>query len=115
VSDKDIRKFMSLGLWGDWRTIAGELTFLACLAVPVPGFPISREDVLMAAANIIDAEAVRAGMDSTTGQLTSLVAAGRVRRIAPEDQIALLQGQVDILMRAHLRAQEAQELLDLAG
>jgi hypothetical protein len=115
VSDKDIRKFMSLGLSGDWRTIAGELTFLACLAVPVPGFPISREDVLMAAANIIDAEAVRAGMDSTTGQLTSLVAAGRVRRIAPEDQIALLQGQVDILMRAHLRAQEAQELLDLAG
>lgn len=108
VTEADIRKFESLGLSGDWRERAGRLHLVAALAVPVPGFPIAREDALVASAEIIDLSAVRAGLDET-GEVYSLVAAGRVRRISAEEQLAGLQAKVDLLL-ADLDARKASTL-----
>ena len=112
VSDAQVRKFSSLGLSGDWRTIAGKLHLVAALAVPVPGFPIARQDVLVAAAEVIDSYAVRAGIDSLDSEPFSLVAAGRVRRPPDQERFAALEEAVALLLaeRAEMRKQT-----DLAG
>jgi hypothetical protein len=98
VDELAIRRFESLGLSGDWREIAGALHMVACLAVPVPGFPIAREDALVASAEVIELHAVRAGMDDA-GEVYALVAAGRVRSIPVDERFATLEGQLDMLLR----------------
>lgn len=97
VDELSIRRFESLGLSGDWREIAGRLHMVACLAVPVPGFPIAREDAMVASAEVIDLRAVRAGMDAS-GEVYALVAAGRVRAVPPEEQLASLRQEMDLLL-----------------
>lgn len=42
VTDEQERALRAASLSGDWRTIGGNLEFVACLAVNVPGFPIPR-------------------------------------------------------------------------
>jgi hypothetical protein len=108
-NEAEIRKFESLGLSGDWREIAGRLHMVAALAVPVPGFPIAREEALVASAEVIDLRAVRAGVDYDTNEVYALVAAGRVRAIPPEERLAMLEGSLDVLMR------ERQARLDEAN
>jgi hypothetical protein len=117
VSEADIRKFESLGLSGDWRDIAGRLHMVAALAVPVPGFPIAREEAMVASAEIIDLRAVRAGM-AEDGELYALVAAGRVRRAPPEERLTMLEGAIDMLMRernARVAAEQRLALMELVS
>lgn len=110
VTEEQIRKFESLGMSGDWRMIAGKLHMVACLAVPVPGFPISREDVLTAAANVIDEYAVRAGVGAD-GDMFALVAAGRVRAVPVEERLAAMERTLDTLVRAKEAETAAEDLL----
>jgi hypothetical protein len=98
VDELAIRRFESLGLSGDWRDIAGSLHMVACLAVPVPGFPIAREEALVASAEVIELHSVRAG-SGDDGEVYALVAAGRVRNIPVEERFATLEGQLDLLLR----------------
>lgn len=70
-----------LALSGDWRSIDGSpLEMIGTLAVPIPGFPISRE-AIAASGDVIGGPARFAtrlsGMDQTP---TALVAAGQVHR-----------------------------------
>lgn len=115
VSDKDVRKFETLGLSGDWRRIAGDLHFLACLAVPVPGFPISRIDVLTAAAAVVDAEATRYGVEQSEDGfvMSSLVAAGRVHRSSPEERLTQLEAALGVLLAERRADAERDSLLAL--
>lgn len=105
VTELQIRQFESMGMSGDWRMIAGKLHMVACLAVPVPGFPIAREESLVASAEIIDLHAVRAGIDSGSGDVFALVAAGRVRSVPVEERLATVERMLDVLMAE--RAEEA--------
>lgn len=109
VTEEQIRRFESMGMSGDWRMIAGKLHMVACLAVPVPGFPIAREDSLVASSNVIDLHAVRAGIDSANGDVFALVAAGRVRSVPVEERLANIERTLDSLL--HERAEEAVEEL----
>jgi hypothetical protein len=111
VTEADIRRFESLGLSGDWREIAGRLHMVAALAVPVPGFPIAREEALVASAEVIELRSVRAGMDEA-GEVYALVAAGRVRAIPPEERLANLEGQLDLLMRERKETIDARLRLE---
>lgn len=50
LSDEQIRELRSTGqVSGDWREIGGRLRLVACLSVPVAGFPIPRARVASAA------------------------------------------------------------------
>lgn len=106
VTQEQVTRFESMGASGDWREIAGKLHLVAALAVPVPGFPIAREDVLVAAAAVIDEYAVRAGLNDA-GDVFSLVAAGRVRRQSAEERLAVIEGILDELT-ADLRTRNAK-------
>lgn len=113
VTETDIAKFRAQNLSGDWRTVAGTLHMVACLAVPVPGFPISRESLIAAGAEVIDSHAARAGVDPEDHDVVlSLVAAGRVHRAPPEERLQRLEHQMD-----SMRARERREsvLADLRG
>lgn len=112
VTEEQIRRFESMGMSGDWRMIAGKLHMVACLAVPVPGFPIAREDALVASAEVIDLQAVRAGVDSGSGDVFALVAAGRVRHTPVEERLSNIERTLDALLRE--RSEEAvSELLSI--
>jgi len=110
LSAEDRRKFEAMALSGDWRTFGGDLNMVACLAVPVPGFPISRTDVLVAAAEVIDSYAARAGIDATTGAVLALVAAGRVQPRPVADRLAALEVAVGELQRQSREQAAAQAL-----
>ena len=69
---------------------------VAFLAVPVPGFPIAREAIVAAGAEIVDLYSARAGVDEA-GEMTALVAAGRVFRLPPEDRLDRLERLFDQL------------------
>jgi hypothetical protein len=112
VTEEQIRKFESMGMSGDWRMIAGKLHMVACLAVPVPGFPIAREDVLVAAAAIIDEYAVRAGVGAD-GDMFALVAAGRVRHMPMEERMAMLERRFDAFMVAQAAEKDAADLASI--
>jgi hypothetical protein len=111
VTAEQVRRFSSLGLSGDWRTIAGKLHLVAALAVPVPGFPIAREEALTASADVIDLQAVRAGVDAVDGEPFSLVAAGRVHRVPADERLNVVEDQLAILWQAHQNAAAEAEVL----
>ncbi len=104
VTEEQIRRFESLGLSGDWRTIAGRLHMVACLAVPVPGFPIAREESIVASAGLVELHSARAGIDAGNGDVFALVAAGRVRNVPDSERLAILERRVDLLINE--RAEE---------
>lgn len=115
VAEDDLRKFKALSLSGDWRTVAGKLHMVACLAVPVPGFPISRKDILVASATpeIIDAYATRWSFDDETKEIRSLVAAGKVQPRPMVDRMAEVELLLDGLLaerRDRLAAEAMAEL-----
>ena len=64
LSDVDMVKVRAMTLSGDWRTMGGKVSFIAALAVNVPGFPVPRRTT---------------GDD---GQLVALVAAGAPMPVA---------------------------------
>jgi hypothetical protein len=113
VPEDDVRKFKALALSGDWRTYGGALHMVAALAVPVPGFPISRTDVLVAAAEIVDSYAARCGIDATTGRVLSVVAAGRVQPRPVGDRVAELELVVGVLMAERRERLAAEALAEL--
>lgn len=91
LSDDELREFMTLSLSGDWRELGGELDMIACLAVPVPGFPVRRA-LAASGAPELDVCDFRAG--EKDGRVFALVAHGVVRRQSPEQRIAHLEHTV---------------------
>jgi hypothetical protein len=89
LSDQQIREVRALSLSGDWRDRGGNLELVAVLAVPVPGFPIRRALAASGSGDLIDFCAVREGIRGE--RVVSLVAAGRVVKIAPEARIERLE------------------------
>ncbi len=111
VTDEQIREFRSLAPSGDWRQIAGHLELVACVQVPVPGFPVPRA---LAAGGDVHSwpEGPRASMRD--GELVSLVAAGRVvsdplgaRFARMEAEMRDLRGLVGSIARERLLARLA--------
>lgn len=94
VTPEQIRDFTAMGLSGDWREMAGSLDLLAILSVPAPGFPISRR--ALAASGAPSGEelelATRAGI--ADDRVFALVAAGVVRRVSPDERIAVLEREI---------------------
>lgn len=62
LTETDMVKVRAMTLSGDWRTLDGRITFIAALAVNVPGFAVPRKTT------------------GAQGQLISLVAAGALQR-----------------------------------
>lgn len=63
LTEEQVREFRASAVSGDWRKIAGQMEFVAALAVNVPGFPIPRtamaasgmkQTALVAAAIVVD-------------------------------------------------------------
>ena len=91
VSETEIAKLMTLNMSGDWREIGGHLEMIACLAVPVPGFPVRRELTASGAPKVEAYDQVVGYQDETA---VAMVAAGIVRRVSPEKRIASLELRV---------------------
>lgn len=107
LSVEDVRKFKATNLSGDWRGSAGNLEMIAVLAgVPVQGFPIARQESMVASAEYLDAYAQRTGFGSD-GQLISLVAAGRVHRAPVEERLAIHDRLIDDLYADYRKRQMA--------
>lgn len=104
VSEIDVRRARASSLSGDWRDIGGSLELVACLAVNVPGFPITSA-----------AELRRAAL-TASGELRALVAAGRVERdpLRPvRDALSVLDRRLRIVegVQAPLIQRAKDELL----
>jgi hypothetical protein len=118
VTDEQVAEFESMGMSGDWRGVAGsrEPHLIAVLAVPVPGFPVTRQS-LVASASITDAVAIGALANWRTGdagELLALTAAGRVQRMSDGERIDQLTAAVEILL-GERRERRRGAVLDRIG
>ncbi len=91
VTDEQTREFRALAPSGDWRKIAGHLELVACVQVPVPGFPVPRA---LAASGEQSGwpQGPRAALRD--GEIISLVAAGRVVADPHGSRFARLEGEI---------------------
>lgn len=118
LTDDQVRQFESMGLSGDWRGVAGsrEPHLIACLAVPVPGFTITRQSLVASAA--IDAAMASAELTGyrtgSEGELLALTAAGRVLRMSDAERIDQLSVAVELLMEER-RDRRRDVVLDRLG
>jgi hypothetical protein len=92
VSDEMVNALMASKVSGDWRTVAGNLTLVAVLAVNVPGFGVPRPQVAVA-----------------NGEQISLVAAGVVALDHTEKQPTLDVQALAAAVAAEIAAQQKRK------
>jgi hypothetical protein len=115
LTPEQVKQFRATNLSGDWRAISNNLELIAVLAgVPVQGFPISRQEALVASAEVVDSMATRTGLDHD-GEVVSLVAAGRVQRLSHDERLSQLENIADILVRERRARHEEAGLRGLAA
>ncbi len=88
ITEPQLRLLRALRLSGDWRGIAGALELIGVLAVPVPGFRVTRE--ALTAAAVPSLPEVRTAGFEVDGEIQALVAANPVRRCAACQERAAL-------------------------
>lgn len=107
VTDTDLRVLRALAPSGDWRGPSMlDLELVSILAVNAPGFPIAREALAASAMVSMVAAAPEPRVGVAGGRVTSLVAAGMVRRCsqcAERERLAAAM-QAGSLAEAELRA-----------
>lgn len=103
VTDAQLSEAMTLNPSGDWREIAGDLDLIACLMVPVPGYPVKRA---LTAAGVPELEPWDTRVGIANDRVFALVAAGIVRRVPDQVRIARLEQTVADLS-SKLTRQEA--------
>ncbi len=91
VTDEQLREFFALAPSGDWRKIGGHLELVACVQVPVPGFPVPRS---LAASGDMAGWPMGPKATMNGDEIISLVAAGRVVADPHGSRFARLEGEI---------------------
>ena len=92
-----VREFLALSPSGDWRPLDGHLELVACVQVPVPGFPVPRA---IAASGCVEFDGRPRERYERVGdemELVAMVAAGRVVHDPIGDAVSHIMRRLSVL------------------